>query len=261
MQHQNGWRVVGASVAGAGHEKAGRGCQDVHNWRRLHDGTVVAAIADGAGSAALGQAGAEAAVGAAIDSLAGNAPVLRNACDNGLWRNLFADSLSAARAAVKGEAIRRKVFVGELAATLILIVVRPDCVGSAQIGDGAVTVETLDGRVIPLTRPPIDDSVNATTFVTSDHAIGGAQFGVWRQGAAHLAAFTDGLQMLALKLPEGEPFEPFFKPLFHFADENAELPNDRSCLEEFLRSPRITARTDDDLTLFIATSRPFEAAG
>jgi hypothetical protein len=39
---------------------------------------------------------------------------------------------------------------------------------------------------------------------------------VWRGVPRHVAVFSDGLPMLALKMPVGSPHAPFFMPLFHF---------------------------------------------
>jgi len=46
-----------ASVRG-NHEKVGQLCQDAHHWEKLPEGVLVAAVADGAGSATLGKVGA-----------------------------------------------------------------------------------------------------------------------------------------------------------------------------------------------------------
>jgi len=51
------WRVLAASVRGKSHEKVGQLCQDAHHWEKLPEGVLVAAVADGAGSATLGKVG------------------------------------------------------------------------------------------------------------------------------------------------------------------------------------------------------------
>ena len=79
-----------------------------------------------------------------------------------------------------------------------------------------------------------------------------AQNNVWRGRAAHVAVFSDGLQMLALKMPGGAPHAPFFAPLFRFINNAADEPQIHSELESFLRSPTVRRRADDDLTLFLA---------
>jgi hypothetical protein len=63
---------------------------------------------------------------------------------------------------------------------------------------------------------------------------------------------SDGLLRLALRLPSGEPYPPFFQPLFGFAA--AALPEDQANeqLSAFLNSKRVCDRTDDDKTLVLA---------
>ena len=69
----------------------------------------------------------------------------------------------------------------------------------------------------------------------------------------HIAILSDGLQMLALKIPEYMPHAPFFSPLFRFVAEVTDETEAKEQLEAFLRSPRVRKRTDDDLTLLLAT--------
>ena len=63
------WRVVGASVCGTSHIRKSQLCQDAHHWEICPDNILVAAAADGAGSASLGKVGAMVAVEAAIENI------------------------------------------------------------------------------------------------------------------------------------------------------------------------------------------------
>ena len=53
------WQATAASVRGTSHEKTGQPCQDAHRWEILPGAILVAAVADGAGSASLGDMGAQ----------------------------------------------------------------------------------------------------------------------------------------------------------------------------------------------------------
>ena len=90
-----------------------------------------------------------------------------------------------------------------------------------------------------------------TTLISPD-ALGTAQIAVRRLSVAHVAVISDGLQMLALKMPRGVPHEPFFSPLFRFVAEVDDEAVAAEQLESFLRSQRVRDRTDDDLTLLLA---------
>ena len=228
------WRIVGASVRGTRHVREGSPCQDAHAWRVLPDGGVALAVADGAGSAAHAEAGSRAAAHAAIQALAGDASL--------------DDALAAALLAVEAEAERRGVPARELATTLIVARAGATGVHAAQVGDGALVVEGADG-MHAVTLPMGGEFVNETVFLTSPGALEGAQHASWSGEPLHLAAFSDGLQGLALRQPDHTPHAPFFAPLFRFARDTG----DEAELAAFLAGPRVTARADDDLTLVLAT--------
>lgn len=63
------WRVAAASVCGVSHVKISRPCQDAHDWVTLPGGILVAAVADGSGSAALGEVGATLAARAVVEAI------------------------------------------------------------------------------------------------------------------------------------------------------------------------------------------------
>jgi len=247
------WRVVAASVAGSRHERAGQPCQDAHLWRRLPDGVLVGAIADGAGSAVHAELGSATAVAAAVESVsrsvANNPPPEGD--DDG-WKALLSDALRAALAAVEKEAETRQVPSRDLATTLIVLVALRSLVGAAQIGDGAALVRSEDGNLIALSRPASGEHINETTFLVSPDAIDTAQVNLWRGHASGVAAFSDGLQMLALNMADKTPHPPFFSPLFRFVASITDADGAENQLKTFLRSSRIAQRTDDDLTLMLA---------
>lgn len=66
-----------------------------------------------------------------------------------------------------------------------------------------------------------------------------------------LALLTDGLEPVATDLGTGEPFAPFFLPLFSFTGRSHLDLHNRQ-LEELLASDRVRSRTHDDTTLLIA---------
>jgi serine/threonine protein phosphatase PrpC len=290
------WRVAAASVCGASHEKTGQPCQDAHHWAALPDGTVLAAVADGAGSAALSEIGATVATQTAVQFLAtalashppappegrgsANIPVrpelaappeadknvrapaaalapdaeqLAGPADaeESAFKACLIAAVKAARAAVEAEASARGTAARELACTLLVALVRPDFIAVAQVGDGAVVAADASGEVFALTTPSSGEYLNETSFLTSPDILD-LQVSVWRGALAHWAMFTDGLQMLALRMPGGTPHPPFFAPLFQFLATQPDPAQAQAALAGFLRSPRLRERADDDLTLLLA---------
>src|SRR5579859_6674515 len=137
------WNVVASSVVGVSHSRALLPCQDAYRWQTLPGGFLLIAVADGAGSASLADAGAAIAVDAALArmvDLANKMPDDRLVTDDSL-----AEVLRAARCAVATDAAFKDVELREMASTLIVAVVGPHWMGVAQVGDGAVVVANESG--------------------------------------------------------------------------------------------------------------------
>lgn len=247
------WRVAAASIRGRGHEKVGQLCQDAHYWEKLAEGILVAAVADGAGSASLGKVGAIVAAQTVVETICSQTITPRSPADDDNWRMILSDALAAAKTAVEAEAAACQVQARDLATTLIVAIATPEFVAVAQIGDGVAVVSDRQGNLVPLTIPQYGEYINETTFLTSPQALDTAQVTVWRGTTAKIALLSDGLQMLALEMDQGRPYVPFFSPLFHFVTQIKDENEAKDQLVAFLRSPRIAERTDDDLTLLLAT--------
>jgi hypothetical protein len=246
------WRVAAASVRGASHERTGQPCQDAHRWEVLPGGILTAAVADGAGSALLAEVGASLAAEATVAAVRDAAADRQTRVCEEEWPSILGVALETARAAVEAEAARREVAVGDLATTLLVLIVMPEIAAAAHIGDGAAVVADDSGNLFPLALPQNGEYANETTFLTSPAALERVSVTLWRGKVGHVAAFSDGLQRLSLRLPEGTPHGPFFAPLFRFIADVPEEADAQSQLAEFLGSGRVRARADDDLTLLVA---------
>jgi Protein phosphatase 2C len=243
------WRVVGASKSGTSHLRQGLPCQDAHYWVQSGD-LLIAAVADGAGSASLAEVGSQLAVKTAVDFLAAQSQ--GNAKAENPWKDWLLSAFETARTALKEEAEKRSVNLSDLATTLIIAVASPEFVAMAQIGDGAIVVGDHSGQITSLSAPSQVEYLNETTFLTALDALVQIQFQVWNHPPRHLALLTDGLQMLALKMPTGKAHPPFFAPLFRFVETVEEKDAAQTQLLAFLGGERVTQRTDDDLSLLLA---------
>lgn len=253
LPRPGGWHLAAAQKRGTSHETTGEVCQDVYGLAMLSPEILVMAIADGAGSAKYAEVGAGLAVSKGLEELCARLDEAGDGLDETNLKDILYAALAAARDAVETEAAARQVSAHELAATLILVIVRPELIAAAQVGDGATVIADESGKLIGLTLPPLEEYINETTFITSAEALRTAQTLVWRGRAARLAALSDGLQLLCLKWPERLPHEAFFAPLFHFIGSAAdELQADHE-LANFLSSEKIKELTDDDLTLVLAS--------
>jgi hypothetical protein len=245
-------------LRGSSHLKTHQPCQDVHAFERLPGGTLVAAVADGAGTAALAEVGAEVAVKIAVETLKkrlGKDCCLADAPEES-WEPLLQEAMRAALDAVECEAASRGAPARDLACTLSLAVARPAMVAAAQIGDGAVVVADRDGKIFALLRPVAGEYLNETTFLISPAALDQIQFACHTGEISRLALLTDGLQMIALNIADGEPHAPFFTPFFGFIAAAEDEAKGREELAAFLGSNRVQLRTDDDLTLLLGAVVP-----
>lgn len=246
------WRVVAASVGGTSHLKTNQLCQDAHHWQLLPDNILVAAVADGAGSATDGKIGAMVATEAAVENICSKQISRRSLLNDEEVRIILNEAILCAKQSVEDEAKSCDKQPQDLATTLIITIATPELVAVVQIGDGMAVAKDRIGNLLALTIPDHGEYINATTFLTSPNALNTAQMRLWREAIVNVGVLTDGLQMLALNMAVGAPHKPFFFPLFDFAANAEDKGEAKEQLVKFLRSERITQRTDDDLTLIIA---------
>jgi hypothetical protein len=242
------WRVAGASVQGSAHLSRGLPCQDAHAARGLPGGELLLAVADGAGSAECADIGAALAVQHCIDAL--SAPV-EGVLDAGSWPAALRAAFRRARAAIVQAAEQDDRPLRQYATTLSAAVVTDQQLIVAQIGDGLVVAEDDAGELVLAARPQRGEYANEAYFLTLPNADDVVDVVVWEMQVQAIAFSTDGLLRLALRLPDYSPHAPFFAPLFAFL-RRADAHSAERQLADFLASPRVCARTDDDKTLLLA---------
>lgn len=263
---EGGWRRVGASVIGSSHGSSGTPCQDAHacGIARDEDGPVlVVVVGDGAGSSARSDVGSRTACDAALAAI--QQTVARRAhvgtittTDVEGWM-LAAQGAVAARAEADGAPLR------DYRTTLLLAVIGRRHAAYAQVGDGAIVAgEHTDSDTprsartgmayIPVFWPDNGEYANTTYFVTDPESLTHLQIAVRVPAPDAVALMSDGLQMLALSLRDRSAHAPFFDGMFGSVQSAvpAALPALGSGLGQFLASPAVVARTDDDKTLVLA---------
>lgn len=210
---------------------------------------MVAACADGAGSAELSQEGARIACTRIVQLVCRDlqAGLVADQID----RAQFVDWFRSVRAAIEEEAQARQVLSRQLACTLLVVVAGSSTTAVAQLGDGAIVVRGTDGFVAAF-WPQTGEFLNLTHFVTDDtfeRAMEVAKLG----RVDEVAMMTDGLQMLALDYAKRVPHQQFFRPMFD-ALRASDAPDELLVpFRRFLDSPQVNDKTDDDKTLVVAT--------
>ncbi len=246
-----GWRLLAASQRGRAHVSRNQPNQDAWLAASRLDGGLVLAAADGAGSARHSQIGSRIAVATVVNTLTGS----QVPTDADGARSLVIHALKTARRVLGAEARRRGHSVRDYASTLLMCLVTEKAVTALQLGDGALVVH--DGTALTrLARPPTARFAGETVFLTSPEALDAVRIDcIPADGVTGIALLTDGLEPVATSLGNGDPFEPFFAPLFAFAEGAADdaLQASRSAsLQGLLASDRVTSRTHDDTTLLLA---------
>ena len=239
------WRILAASATGTRHISRGSDCQDANVCRELDDGTVVIAVADGAGSASRSKEGAESAALTAVEFLAEHLA----ATEPNRMASLLTEAVGAARSAVESLAAEGSS-ASDFATTLLLAVIADSQVSTMQVGDGAIVVQLGDGESLEvMTAKGDSEYVNQTTFITSAGYLETAFFSSRPSADVRgLAVMTDGMQLLAVHHSSNTAFGAFFAPMFRFASDPTST--DES-LADFLRSDAVCRRTDDDKTLVL----------
>lgn len=241
--------VIGASVQGAGHLRAGTPCQDAHGYRAL-EGCIVAAVADGLGSAANSDEGAKLAVDTALDVLEDALGVSFPDDVNG-WIHVLRSAFTEARRNLEQISESNDLPLGDYGTTLIVVAITEDWLNAGQIGDGAAGALFANDTVETIIEPQRGEHANETTPLTASEALTLAHFSARRAEVKALALLTDGLQNLAINTATGAPYEPFFTPFFEGVGQSANTDATSDQLAEFLTSERVCSRTDDDKTLVV----------
>lgn len=244
------WAVVAAAAVGRSHLRTAQPCQDRFAWSWTGAGLLSAAVADGAGSAPLAQLGAATAVDA-VDRLAqrlGSAVHPPAAVAPALFTAFF----GAARTAVRYQAWRRGVPLGDLATTLAVAVLGPKHLLLGQVGDGLLTVRRSTGEIVAPVPPARGEYVNETYLLTDPGWAANLTFVCLpADTVSGFALSTDGLRLVATSNPAtGAPHGPFYDDIFGAVAQGASPRQ----LAEFLE--RVEDRTGDDKCLLVAARRP-----
>ena len=248
------WRVASASVRGTSHIKTGKPCQDsVYHCVDLSDGVLIAAVSDGAGSARLSDIGSSLAVQRAVESARLSMLHSSARLSEGYLRDTVRASVLLARSSLEDEARRIGANVRDLSATLMLTICARGVLAAAQIGDGAVVAGDESGEYRLFTTPQRGEYANETVFLVSRNALSSLEVKAEPVQAARIAMFTDGIQNLVLDAATDTPHVPFFAPMFRWLESRPAEADSGPDLERFLTSPKVTQRTDDDVTLLLAS--------
>lgn len=243
------WQAIGASAIGTGHIRSGKPCQDYHGYRILDD-CIIAAVADGLGSASKSEEGSRLAVNACLEYLENTLDlatpdILDLSCN--IMRHAFLES----KKVLRDKSLKENRHIREYATTMLILVAFPDLLITGHIGDGGIVGMKQDKTILTLSPPIKMEYVNDVIPLTSKNMINNLRIFVYEDSFSAIAMFTDGIQNMALFLAENTPHSPFFSPFFHAITKKMDTVSVSQDLADFLMSEKVCKRTDDDKTLLV----------
>ena len=257
----NPWRVVSSTVEGTSHAKVGSPCQDGH-LLEVFEGSeqiLILIASDGAGSATHSDEGARIACASILEQ----ALVLFRQGDlvDSIDRDVARQWIERAAAAIEIRAHDEGRVSRDYACTLLAAFVGVSHTAFLQIGDGVIILGSGPDEWSYVFWPQHGEYINSTVFLTDASAREGFSFEAAADCVHEVAIMTDGIESLVLNYANRDVHFPFFRSLF---------PAVRGCkpgvdqelssrLGEYLASPQVCDRTDDDKTLILATRISTEA--
>lgn len=228
------WFSAWASVRGKAHEIENEPGQDFSQVSILQDSdTLVAVIADGAGSCENSHIGAEKVTEITLQlikqRLIANQWVSKNEHPDALkWRNELFYIFKAVKAILRKFANESKLDFKSLSSTLCVVVSNGYWIGSAHVGDSRAAWRDTDGNWSALITPQKGEEVNSTQFLTSEDWESSV-FSSWfetvvvQANVTAIAVLTDGCERASFEMSKydddlekyydpNKPHQPFFEP-------------------------------------------------
>lgn len=205
------YKVACGRVVGRSHIAASTPCQDFVATRNIL-GIGCVALADGAGSRANSEIGAEEAVKATLR-------VLRRDFDE-LYM-LASTNYSAVASRVLAEChhiLRKKartlnVEISSFACTLMFVAHKDGRYLAGHLGDGIIAMETDEGTVKVLSHPDNGEYANTTVFITEPDAASRFRIYTGVQSTPAFAVMSDGTAESLYMRSSGQPAQALQKLL------------------------------------------------
>jgi len=247
------WKIVSASVMGTSHREGEIPCQDASAVEVVGEGersALVLVAADGAGSASHSDEGSEIACEELIRQI--EAAAIADDWLEHATHETVQDWLAQVREAITLRAAELEVEPRQMATTVVAAIVAQDLALFFQIGDGAAVYWDM-GQYYWATWPQSGEYANSTFFLTDETFATSIQVHRIEHRVDECALFTDGLERLILRFSDQTVHTPFLEPMFTTMRASDSVDHLHEPLEQFLNSPAINERTNDDKTLILAT--------
>jgi hypothetical protein len=251
------WVWAGARAVGTSHRITGLPCQDAFDcavWTCANEPPVlIAALADGAGSAERAELGARLATSFVVDFIH---HAFENGADLANAAGTIRSAVLEARLALDLTARNDGHAIDQFASTLLVAVLSGTRGAIGQIGDGGIVVDDGARGWRTVHWPDHGEYANTTHFLTEGDALDKFRIAVPEQPPRRIAMFSDGLERLVLDFQSHTAHAPFFDRVLarlssHTGHGHAAIVSNE--IAELLNSDKVNDRTDDDKSLLCAS--------
>lgn len=248
------WSYLNVSVKGTSHDTKNIPCQDNNYCSIVEDingaQILIAIVSDGAGSASKADIGSS-------ETCTKFSAFLINCLEKGMNLNAFTeDFLKGWIVEFQNEltikATSEELHIRDYASTFLAAIVSAESACFVQIGDGAIVIKGEDGDYSYMFVPQNGEYANETFFITDEKAVERIQFEYIEKPINQIAMFSDGIQNLVLDVQNFTVNQHFFSEWFKWLSEIKDQNIGKQILEDYLNSPKINERTNDDKTLVLA---------
>ena len=249
------WRIAQATVTGQSHLNQNTECQDRALCRTVKAGqeeVLIAVVADGAGSTTDGQRGAEIACEFFAAQIA---EFLKIAALGSLNEEFGRRWIDFFQAQIREIAGREEKEIREFSSTLIGAAIGEKTAVFYQVGDGGA-VFSVSGQTgsYQFSLPPAEaEYVNMTDFLTDETAAEKIRFACFEAAIEDVILFSDGISAVAVDFQSNQPHEPFLMPMITPVRGGQAGSGLNEKLKNFLASPKINEKSDDDKTIILAS--------
>lgn len=253
------WEWVSASAFGTSHLRTGRGCDDSGACIFVegeHESALVVVCSDGAGSAQQSAVGSRIAVRAFCRNVRN---FLRSGgAVRGISRDTASDWLDDIRGRIEVVSQSFGLSRREFAATLVGCVVGEAEAKVLHVGDGAAVHRLANTDEWAVSSWPSHGEYASTTYFVTDDPEPTFNLSEITGSVSELSVFTDGIEHLVLNFSTKRAFGPFFDQMFSGFNPEGTGRNRRLShhLRNYLTSPILCEKTDDDKTLLLARRKP-----
>lgn len=253
------WSWIGACAIGTSHAREEAPCDDAGACIEVRTPTgsaLVAVVSDGAGSAKLSRYGSAIIARGFCQAVAtflragGSVSAVDEARARD-WLDEIRDRING-RANVLGDMPR------SFAATMVGAIIADDAAVVIHVGDGACACRIEGETEWRVPSWPAQGEYAATTYFVTDDPEPRVNVVALDGRIEEVAVFTDGMERLALDFGARVAFGRFFESMFPALRRTSEGRQRRLSMDlrNFLDSPQVTDRTEDDKTLVLARRIP-----